>query len=670
MGLSSSKSKTTTDQKTSERGTTTPVNPPWVTDAISEYTSRLGAFGDMDPASFVAPSSPLQNMAWGEARSLGNWQGQNGLASGLAGRIAASPANLVGDPATYNPASGQAAAYQASQYQAPTLGSAAQAAGTGYQAPVLGPAALASAHGYDAPTLGSAHSYQAQGYQAPALGSAQTYAGARVGQPIGAFSQSYAPQPVARTQIGPAQTAAAADATAASGADYMSRYQNPFTQQVVDTTLAGYDRSAAETRARMAAQAARAGAFGGSRYGIAEGQFAADTALGRAATEAQLRSQGFDTAAGLGQQDAANAQGASQFNAGNRTNMNLANSAAANQAAALQAQLDQAGGLFNATQATDAARFGAESRERAGMLNVQQDLQARLAQAGFDQSAGQFNAEAINQREAQRAAMAADAGRYWADAQNQAGQFGAAANNQYGLTQAQLQAAAAEFGAGSRNQANIANQQAQNQVAQAQAGLQADAAQYGASAANSTSVANQQANNQFALQQAALLAEAGQYNTGALNAAAQSNVAGQNDFGLDYLRRADAAGQYGAGAWNEAMRFNAGQGDAADARALQAAGLLGQLGDSYGSNQRADLATMAQLGDQQRGIEQAYALAPLAQLQSLGQLYGTTPYNLFSGQNVQSNETMNGTNVTTQTPSLFNQLLAAGQVASSFVKPF
>jgi hypothetical protein len=76
MGLSSSKTKTTsnTSQNTNqnETGTTTPITPDWLSQAAQDYVGRIGAFGDMDPNSFVAPAAPLQQMAWQNAGSLGD----------------------------------------------------------------------------------------------------------------------------------------------------------------------------------------------------------------------------------------------------------------------------------------------------------------------------------------------------------------------------------------------------------------------------------------------------------------------------------------------------------------------------------------------------------------------------------------------------------------------
>jgi hypothetical protein len=99
--------------------------------------------------------------------------------------------------------------------------------------------------------------------------------------------------------------------------------------------------------------------------------------------------------------------------------------------------------------------------------------------------------------------------------------------------------------------------------------------------------------------------------------------------------------------------------------------MLGSLANDYGAGTRADLATMGQLGDQQRSIEQAYAMAGPAQLQLMGQLSGMTPYDILVGRNVTGNTTgtMTGTSsgTTTQNPSLFSSLLNAANAASMFI---
>ena len=84
---------------------------------------------------------------------------------------------------------------------------------------------------------------------------------------------------------------------AGTGAGSIAAFSSPFQQQVFDLSLRQFDRSRAGGLQQIADQAAGFGAFGGGRQGALEGQFMADTALGRAGLEAQLRAQGFADAA-------------------------------------------------------------------------------------------------------------------------------------------------------------------------------------------------------------------------------------------------------------------------------------------------------------------------------------------------------------------------------------
>src|SRR5687768_18578942 len=94
MGLSSSKTTQKSTEQSQQQGTTTPFNLPGVDQALIDMTNRIGAFGDMDPNSFIAGPSPLQQMAWGNVGSLQDWQPQARLASETALGVAnAAPAN-------------------------------------------------------------------------------------------------------------------------------------------------------------------------------------------------------------------------------------------------------------------------------------------------------------------------------------------------------------------------------------------------------------------------------------------------------------------------------------------------------------------------------------------------------------------------------------------------
>ena len=71
-------------------------------------------------------------------------------------------------------------------------------------------------------------------------------------------------------------------------------YGNPYTQQVIDSSLNTYDQQAGMTRASNAAAAAKNNAFGGSRYGIQEAQTDANLANGRGALQSGLLSDAYD----------------------------------------------------------------------------------------------------------------------------------------------------------------------------------------------------------------------------------------------------------------------------------------------------------------------------------------------------------------------------------------
>lgn len=105
---------------------------------------------------------------------------------------------------------------------------------------------------------------------------------------------------------------------AMTGAQYMSAYQNPYEQQVVQGTLADIERQRQLSQQAQQARAVGARAFGGSRQAVAEAIANEDYMRQAANTAAQLRSAGFTTAAGLGQTDAARAMEAARANISNQ----------------------------------------------------------------------------------------------------------------------------------------------------------------------------------------------------------------------------------------------------------------------------------------------------------------------------------------------------------------
>jgi len=70
-------------------------------------------------------------------------------------------------------------------------------------------------------------------------------------------------------------------------------YMSPYQQQVIDTTLAEFDKQAKKSRLGLGKTASDAGAFGGARHGIAESEYDAASDMNRGALFAQMQNQGF-----------------------------------------------------------------------------------------------------------------------------------------------------------------------------------------------------------------------------------------------------------------------------------------------------------------------------------------------------------------------------------------
>ena len=112
---------------------------------------------------------------------------------------------------------------------------------------------------------------------------------------------SYAPQVAARNtlQTG-AETAAAGlgalTGTGAGGADVagsIASYMSPYQQQVIDASLAEFDRNAAVQQAGLRDAAISRGAYGGGREGVMQAEAMRNNQMNRAQLQAGLLNQGF-----------------------------------------------------------------------------------------------------------------------------------------------------------------------------------------------------------------------------------------------------------------------------------------------------------------------------------------------------------------------------------------
>jgi hypothetical protein len=178
----------------------------------------------------------------------------------------------------------------------------------------------------------------------------------------------------------------------------IGKYQNPELERVVGTSLASYDEDAARSRARMQAQGAAAGKFGGSRFGVEQGVFGADVARNRAGLEAGLRSNAYDRATGLLGSDVGTVnqgriaqagfdQQAESQNAAAQNAALASNAAAKNQFAIQQGLMGLQTNQFNAGAANDASRYGADVANQGIMANAGYQQQANLTNASAREQA-------------------------------------------------------------------------------------------------------------------------------------------------------------------------------------------------------------------------------------------------------------------------------------------
>lgn len=151
-------------------------------------------------------------------------------------------------------------------------------------------------------------------------------------------------------------------------------YMNPYLRNVEQAALGNMDRAYRQNLNTIADGAISAGAFGGSRQGVAEGVAAAENARQMGDLSAQLRAQGYGQAQGIMQSDLDRAMQGQQLNlqaAGQQGAL-----ASAGQQAYLQSlQSALAGGQINQAQAQalldqQKAQYDAERNYPLEQLNI------------------------------------------------------------------------------------------------------------------------------------------------------------------------------------------------------------------------------------------------------------------------------------------------------------
>ena len=129
----------------------------------------------------------------------------------------------------------------------------------------------------------------------------------------GIDTSKFAPQVAAQTQLQTDAAKAAADLGTLVGPDAFKQFMSPYQQEVIDTTLAEFDRQQAIADTALRDQAIQRGAFGGARQGVMAAASARGAAANRAQLQAQLLAQGFQQAQQAAAADLAARQGLGQY---------------------------------------------------------------------------------------------------------------------------------------------------------------------------------------------------------------------------------------------------------------------------------------------------------------------------------------------------------------------
>jgi hypothetical protein len=129
----------------------------------------------------------------------------------------------------------------------------------------------------------------------------------------GIDTTAYDPKVADQVKLQTDAAARAAELGALTGPDAYKAYMSPYQQEVIDTTLAEFDRQQAIADTAQRDRAIQAGAFGGAREGVLAAEAGRGAAMNRANLQAQLLAQGFQNAQQAAAADLAAEQGLGQY---------------------------------------------------------------------------------------------------------------------------------------------------------------------------------------------------------------------------------------------------------------------------------------------------------------------------------------------------------------------
>ena len=192
---------------------------------------------------------------------------------------------------------------------------------------------------------------QGIGAYAPYLAQAGDYAnyGMQQWQGLATPAAQYAQSGTGAVNVSPYTNAATSYGAQSTGYN-VNPYLNPYTQNVVDTTMTEMNRQQEMDQDRLDAQAVQAGAFGGSRHGVAEAEMQRGFDQNRTQAIANLYNTGYQNAQQAQESHMQRLANASQL--ANQTGQLYGTTMADNYSRQLQASqqlgaLGEAGGQLN-----------------------------------------------------------------------------------------------------------------------------------------------------------------------------------------------------------------------------------------------------------------------------------------------------------------------------------
>ena len=160
-------------------------------------------------------------------------------------------------------------------------------------------------------------------------------------------------------------------------------YQSPYQQQVIDQSMADIQRQADISRGQAQSRAIGAGAFGGSRSALLEGESQRPFIEQMARTSAGLRESGFQQAQQAAQSDIARQQQLGVFGAEQQQQRALEQARLGQQAGLTGFEAQQQRALEQARLGQQAGLAGQDIQSRMAMFAPEFELRARQQQAGL-----------------------------------------------------------------------------------------------------------------------------------------------------------------------------------------------------------------------------------------------------------------------------------------------